>query len=166
MSDIREQKDCQFYIDKIGTSEIHSLFTEAVRSTNRGLYLGASLCYVAGIEASIRGALARVNGLSFDDDYGTTLSNSLLKEANKCGLPVEALSMNTDENFKEAIMKKKPYVKIVKIRNILAHGNLTSFVERDLKYFTVGSLTGLNSELEYVSKRWILRLSEDKSNPF
>jgi len=166
MSEFQELKDIQFHTEKIATSEIHSFFTQAIQSNNRGLFLAGSLCYVAGIEASLRGAMARINGLTFYDDYGALLSNRLLRDAYGHGLPVDALSMEPDINFKEAIKQNKPNVSIVGIRHALAHGNLTEYVNREYSYFTVELLEELSYSLEIVSKNWISELSESTSNPY
>lgn len=124
---------------------------------------------LAGIEASIRSTLCWLKTSEFPlkGDLGPVLSNSLLRKAHEQGLPVELLAFPEEANFIAMLATSKPQVKIVKIRNDLAHGNIQAFINRelgdDLAFFTPECLRSLAYQLEDLSFEWAIGLARFRS---
>lgn len=107
-------------------AEIAFPFMEGLRAYESELYYSSALCFLTGIENSIRITLEQLEKPKMVDELSSkTLSNSLLKTAIDKGLPVELLKMPGEVWTKNKLdcNKRWCYVEIVKIRNNLCHGN-------------------------------------------
>ena len=145
--------------------EFHWHFSQGLRAVDAELYVPGVLCLLAGIEASIRFTLRRLESRAFpfNADLGTVLSNALLREADKAGIPIQSLAFAGETDFASNLLQRQPEVRIVKVRNDLAHGNVQAFVNRDLgddlAFFTPECLRPLAVELRAMSLRWAKELA-------
>ncbi|MHC3434185.1 hypothetical protein [Delftia lacustris] len=141
-------------------AEFHWHFSQGLQAIDKNLYVPGVLSLLAGIEASLRFTLYQLNSTEFpfEDDLGAVLSNSLLRQAKEAGLPVSTLAFPREDDFIANLAARKPEVRIVKIRNDLAHGNIQSFVNRELgdelAFFTPECLRPLAHELKELSLCW------------
>ena len=144
----------------LGAAEFHWHFSQGLRALDSELYVPGVLSLLAGIEASLRFTLYQLNSdaFPFTDDLGTVLSNSLLRQANESGLPVATLAFPGEADFLANLASRRPEVRIVSARNDLAHGNVQSFVNRELgddqAFFTPECLRPLAKELREISIQW------------
>lgn len=156
-------------ISTLRAAEFHWHFSQGFRALQEGLYVPGSLALLTGIEASIRMTLYRLNSdkFPFDGDLGPVLSNSLLRLAREHGLPVEALAFPDETDFLATLGTRRPEVRIVQIRNDLAHGNIQRYVNRDLgdeiAFFTPECLRRVAESLQVVSMRWAEELARFRS---
>ena len=148
-------------VQTLRAAEFHWHFAQGLRALESGLYLPGVLALVTGVEASIRFTLYKLKSskFPFEGDLGPVLSNSLLRHARDQGLPVDLLAFAEDVNFLAALNTKKPEVRIVRVRNDLAHGNVQTFINQEFgdtdAFFTPECLRLLSNELEAVVLHWI-----------
>src|SRR5688572_3705064 len=109
------------FIDWLKAAELHWFFVQAEQAKARGLYMPCAVGFITGIEASIRFTMHQLDGKTFDDELGATLSNPLIRRARDRGLPVQALAFPGEHDFDPKLAAKDPYVEIVRIRHNLAH---------------------------------------------
>jgi hypothetical protein len=146
-------------------SEFHWYFVEGIKALHYGYYIPSVLSLLAGVEGSIRFTLHRLKceAFPFEEDLGSVLSNSLLRKGREAGMPVHLLAATGEDEFTNMLELKKP-VWLVRVRNDLAHGNVQSFVNRDLgddnAFFTPECLRRVAQELERISFAWVKGLSE------
>jgi len=122
--------------------EIEPFFRDGYACVAHGQYLAACLCFITGIEMSLRLALLHKLKLDIRDAWKSKeigvplLSNKLLREAKAISLPVEILrfhrdpedsdfllNLQSDDRFKQA--------HIVRLRNNICHGNLNIFTKEE-----------------------------------
>lgn len=149
--------------------EFHWHFAQGIKAIQSKLYIPGVSSILAGIEASIRSTLywLKTSEFPLKGDLGPVLSNSLLRKAHEQGLPVELLAFPEEANFIAMLATSKPQVKIVKIRNDLAHGNIQAFIDRelgdDLAIFTPECLRSLAYQLQDLSFVWAIGLAQFRS---
>lgn len=147
------------------TTEFHWHFSQGFKALADELYIPGVLSLLTGIEASLRFTLYQLNSNAYpyEDDLGSVLSNSLLRQAKEAGIPVSFLALPDEVNFMRDLEGRKPEVRIVKVRNSLAHGNIQSFINRelgdDLAFFTPECLRPFAKELSDLSIGWISALA-------
>jgi hypothetical protein len=152
-------------VRELRAAEFHWHFSQGFEALSRELYVPGVLSLITGIEGSIRFTLYQRNSniFPFSEELGAVLSNSLLRVGNEAGLPVATLAFSGEVDFISSLASKRPEVRIVKIRNDLAHGNIQSFVNRDLgddqAFFTPECLRPLAEDLIQVSRRWMVGLA-------
>jgi hypothetical protein len=151
------------WIQVVGTlraAEYHWHFSQGIRALESDLYIPGVLSLLTGIEASLRFTLYRKDSekYPFEGDLGPVLSNGLLRAAREQGLPVELLAFADDTDFLALLRHRKPEVKIVQIRNDLAHGNIQRYINRELgdknAFFTPECLREVAHELQAIALRW------------
>lgn len=146
-------------------AEFHWHFVQGIKAVDSELYVPGSLSLLAGIEASIRWTLIRLrqSDMPREKDLGTTLSNSLLRKAHAEGMPVDLLIFFGETDFWTNLNCRKPDVQIVSLRHDLAHGNVQSFINRelgdDMAFFTPECLRPLALELRRMAIDWSVALS-------
>lgn len=146
-------------------AEFHWHFVEGVKALHSGYYIPSVLSLLAGVEASIRFTLYRLKAKAFpfEEDLGSVLSNSLLRQARDAGMPVHLLAATGENKFIDMLASRKPEVWLVRVRNDLAHGNVQAFVNRELgdedAFFTPECLREMARELERISFEWAEGLS-------
>lgn len=147
------------------TTEFHWHFSQGFKALADELYIPGVLSLLTGIEASLRFTLYQLNSNTypFEGDLGSVLSNSLLRQAKDAGIPVSFLALPDEVNFMRDLEGKKPEVGIVKVRNSLAHGNIQSFINRelgdDLAFFTPECLRPIVKDLSNLSIGWVSALA-------
>lgn len=147
--------EVQFYLDNLRNAELHWIFVEAEESFSRSRYISSSICFIAGIESSIRSTMSRLQNNGFSDDLGSTLSNSLLRNARDRGLPVHCLIMPSDSDFERKLATRAEHVEIVRVRHNLAHGNFQEYVQRDICFFTPECMRDMCSDLRHAAREWV-----------
>lgn len=149
--------------------EVTHFFEDGYACVAKGQYLAACLCFVAGIEMSLRLPLLLRKGYDISrasDHYGTSvplLKNQLLLQAKKnAGLPVELLrySSETDkQSFLAQLRRSAPrdQVRIVNLRNNVCHGNLNIFVTKHEgeKRIYHSEIEKEARELENICVKWV-----------
>lgn len=151
-------------------AEFHWHFAQGLKSLDAEHYIPGVLSLLAGIEASIRFTLYKIDSetFPFDGDLGPVLSNGLLRMARDAGLPVELLAFSDEPNFVEQLATNKPGVCLVRVRNDLAHGNIQRYVNRELgddnAFFTPECLRPLALELRVVVLQWVEGLAKYRGN--
>lgn len=152
-------------VHALRTAEFHWHFSQGFKALADELYIPGVLSLLTGIEASLRFTLYQLNSNTypFEGDLGSVLSNSLLRQARDAGIPVSFLALPDEVNFMSNLERKKPEVGIVKVRNSLAHGNIQSFINRelgdDLAFFTPECLRSIAKDLSNLSIRWVSALA-------
>jgi len=147
-------------VHQLRAAEFHWHFAQGIRAVEQELYIPGSLALLAGIETSIRLTLyqSKQNTFPFEQDLGTVLSNSLIRQARDNGLPIALLAFPGEADFADRLDTNKPGVRIVELRNDLAHGNVQRFVNRELgdsdAFFTPECLRELSLELLAISVAW------------
>ena len=149
------------FIDELQAAELHWHFEQARKAFEAELYLPSILSYLAAIENSIRITLHQLNEDKYpdNDELGTTLSNSLLRIANKAGLPIEKLAFPNEDIISDIIINK-PNVTIVNIRHNLLHGNILPYINKEYGIFTPECLRETAMELDMLSVKWVKSLSQ------
>jgi len=122
--------------------EIEPFFRDGYACVTHGQYLAASLCFITGIEMSLRLPLLHNLKLDIRDAWKSKeigvplLSNKLLREAKAIGLPVEVLRFDHDPEDSEFLLKlqsddRLKQAHIVRLRNNICHGNLNIFTKEE-----------------------------------
>ena len=156
-------------VGTLGAAEFHWHFSQGIRALEENLYIPGVLSLLTGIEASLRLTLYRANSdkFPFEGDLGPVLSNSLLRQAREQGLPVDLLAFADEPDFAAMLNARKPEVRIVQVRNDLAHGNIQKYVNRDLgdevAFFTPECLRPIAHELQALALRWAEGLARSRS---
>lgn len=160
-------------IQLLSAPEFHWHFYQGIEALNARLYIPGCISLLAGIETSIRCTLFRIENLGaqfYGEDLGTLLSNRLLREAQIAGLPVESLAFPDENNFIVRLQCNKPPVTIVEIRNALAHGNITEYINKvlglDQHFFTPECLRKDAHLLRHISVRWCRKLAVFRHKKF
>lgn len=147
-------------VNLLGAAEFHWHFAQGLKSLDSEHYIPGVLSLLAGIEASIRFTLYKLNAeaFPFEGDLGPVLSNPLLRKAGDAGLPVRLLAFPDEPDFLKELGANKPGVRLVRVRNDLAHGNIQSYINRELgddnAFFTPECLRPLAHDLQVVAVRW------------
>lgn len=150
---------------RLKAAAFHWHFSQGISAIESELYIPGCLSLLAGIEASIRFTLYQIDNKAFpfEEDLGAVLSNALLRQAAAKGLPVAVLAFPEERTFMEQIQTNRPGVRIVQIRNDLAHGNIQDFVNRELgddyAFFTPECLRDLASDLQRTCLVWVDQLA-------
>ena len=161
--DLDEQfcpKKWNCFIEYDWAAEYFWHFIQGLQALESELYIPGVLSLIAGIETSIRHTLHRIkhDHFPFEDDLGSTLSNGLLRQARDAGIPVQLLAFPDEPNFSSDLDTKTP-VRLVMMRNKLAHGNVQSFIIRELgddcALFTPECLREIAAVLEKISYTWM-----------
>jgi hypothetical protein len=102
-----------------------------------------------------------------------TLSNRLLRDAMKSGLPVESLAFPNETEFLERLErngKSKTNVEVVRVRHNLCHGNILDYLNTELgeqnDIFTPECCKDLSYLLLEISKNWAARLGAFRREVF
>jgi len=142
---------------KLGAAEFHWHFTQGLQALDSELYVPGTVCLLNGIEASIRITMYQLDDpdIPEPEDLGSTLSNSLLRQAREVGIDVGTLQFPEETDFEEKIETRNDNVKVVSLRHDLAHGNVLEYVNRDLNFFTPECLREVSSQLRVVTENWI-----------
>ncbi|MDB5937399.1 MAG: hypothetical protein JWQ01_4743 [Massilia sp.] len=123
----------------VGYGEVTPFFDNGYACVAHKQYLAACLCFVTGIEMSLRLPLLLEKGKDLRDAWNPKgsavplLENSLLLLAKDLGLPVEILRYSSEKD-EVAFMGKlhgsdhASRARIVRLRNNICHGNLNIFV--------------------------------------
>ena len=148
------------YVEQLKAAEFHWFFVQGEQALASDLYVPGAASLIAGVEASIRSTLHRLDGRDVDDDLGATLSNSLLRVAASRGLPVQALSFPGETDLLVKVQRREPYAEIVRIRHNLAHGNIMEYVNREFGIFTPECLRDLSRQLVATARRWARDLGQ------
>lgn len=122
---------------KFSYGEVKPFFDDGFNSLANNTHLAACLCFITGIEMTLRLPLLFQNGLDIRDAYQTKqvplLSHDLLRRAKRADLPVEMLAYpdETDTDFLSKIESDRveDRLRIVRLRNNICHGNLNIFVK-------------------------------------
>ncbi len=105
------------YVEHLKAAEFHWFFIQGEQAIASDLYVPGAASLIAGVEASVRLTLHRLDGKDVDEDLGASLSNSLLCFAASRGLPVQTLSFPGERDFLTKVKGRKPYAEIVRIRH-------------------------------------------------
>ncbi len=164
---LKEQYDSYLeefkYVDRLRGSEVHWFFVQGLQAIRGNLYLPGVCSLLNGIEASLRVTIEQLTTGSKLEKLSPyqTLSNTLIRNGQKLGMPVEELAFPGETNFlaKLATEKhKKVDVEVVRQRNNLCHGNVFEYINRDLgvdnTFFTPECLREFAEKLLGVSDRW------------
>jgi len=173
LSDLWSMKSLQRDIlDALRGAEMHWYFVQGIEALYQQLYLPGILGLLTGIEASLRVTMHQLQDFNFESELSDyrVLSNLLISQAGEEGLPIEQLAFPREDDFLAKLQTKKPNrvdVKIVALRNDLAHGNVSDFVNRDLGencyFFTPECLLSIADDLLFVSSRWAIQLGTFRS---
>nr|WP_290226833.1 hypothetical protein [Trichocoleus desertorum] len=160
-------KATQFFIFYCGDPVIHWFFVQAIDALEHNLYIPACSAILNGIEASLRITIHQVeksNDISKLSPY-QVLSNPLILKAKDLGLPVHALALPNETDFKSKLATNKPNridVEIVRIRNNICHGNLVEYIDtssgKEYTVLTPECLQDLAFDLVDVSRLWAYSL--------
>jgi hypothetical protein len=135
------------------------------------LYLPALSSLLNGIEASLRVTLhlleKREWNVGRDLSPYQVLSNALIAQGHKLGLPVKYLAFNEEQTFFENLASVKPNrtdVEIVRLRNNICHGNVMEFVNTDLgprnSFFSPDLLQQVTEKVLAISADWCEALGQ------
>jgi hypothetical protein len=168
LSDLWSMKSFQRDIlDALRGAEMHWYFVQGIEALYQQLYLPGILALLTGVEASLRVTMHQLHDFNFESELSDyrVLSNLLILQAREEGLPIEQLAFPGEDDFLTKLQTKKPNrvdVKIVALRNDLAHGNVLDFISRDLgedcSFFTPECLLDIADDLLFVSYQWALQL--------
>jgi len=112
-------------------AEFHWHFSQGIIALDQRLYIPGCLSLLTGIEASIRCTIQqRRDPGVVPEQLGSTLSNSLLREASRVGLPIHTLVVPGEADFWERLPERSDHVRIVQLRHDLAHGNLLGYMQQ------------------------------------
>ncbi|ENF4444616.1 hypothetical protein ABRH25_000861 [Salmonella enterica subsp. enterica] len=159
----------QFFFEQGLGAEIHWFFVQGAEAIRADLYLPACTSLINGVELSIRLIMAQMENSSRVRELNPKeiLSNKLLANAHKKGLPVNFLAFPGEDNFIEKITstaKHTPYAEIVRIRHNICHGNILEYVNTELgeshAFFTPECCRSLSITLLNLSKGWTTKLGE------
>lgn len=126
---------------QIRYGEVLPFFWDGDACMANGNFLAACLCFVTGIEMSLRLPLLFEGGFGLEDGYKKVeqtnvplLSNDLLLRAQKLGLPVELLRFSHEKDESSFLTKLKSNsptdkARIIRLRDNICHGNLNLFVQ-------------------------------------
>lgn len=120
---------------KFTYGEVKPFFDDGFTSFENGTYLAACLCFITGVEMTLRLPFLFENGLDISHAYKSNqvplLNHGLLRRAKAAGMPVEMLAYPDETNFLSKIgsQKVEDRVRIVRLRNNICHGNLDIFVK-------------------------------------
>ena len=148
------------YAEHLKAAEFHWLFVQGEQAIASDLYVPGAASLIAGVEASVRSTLHRLDGKDVDDDQGATLSNSLIRVAASRGLPVQALAFPGETDLLFKVQRREPYAEIVRVRHNLAHGNIMDYVNREFGIFTPECLRDLSRQLVTTARRWARNLGQ------
>jgi hypothetical protein len=157
------------YVQCLGGAEMHWHFIQAEKAAESGLWLPAAITLLAGMENSIRVKLRQRGNGSAEDDatLPPVLGNRLLREARAFGLPVGRLAFPGESEFEANLIRNKPDVEIVRVRNDLCHGNVFEYVDREsgggMHFFTPECLRSLVHTLIVISRNWVEGLAQFRS---
>lgn len=146
-------------------TEFHWHFSQGLKALSQELYIPSVLSLLTGIEGSLRFTLYQLKShlYPFEGDLGSVLSNSLLRQAKEAGIPISVLAFPGEANFIRNLERNTPVVRIVEARNSLAHGNIQSFINRDLgdglAFFTPECLRPFAEDLSHLSIEWVSALA-------
>lgn len=143
---------------KIDGAETHWYFIEGALAFQEKLYIAASLCFINGIEASIRTLLMYLNESQIPEQLsGATLSNPLLLKAKKAGMNVEVLAFPMESEFLKKI-ETKDHVELVRTRHNICHGNLFEYFQKNTAteeiIFTPECMIQISTILKNISENW------------
>lgn len=159
-----EHKERTFFLGHHLGPEVHWFFSQGSEALERGLILPACGSFIIGIESSLRVTMAQLeNPVPVEElDPARTLSNRLLIDARRAGLPVEKLAFPGECDFNEKLESAKPSlqsVEIVRVRHNLCHGNILEYINKDFgknnHFFTPECCLNLAIQLLIVSKAWV-----------
>ena len=154
---------------KLGAAEFHWHFVQGLQVLEKEFYIPGITCLLAGIEASIRVTMHQLQDIQLPeaDELGATLSNKLLRSANDVGLPIDNLAFPDEADFNDKLNTNRNHVAIVRTRHDLAHGNVLSYLNRDLGednvFFTPECLRDLSEILVPITLAWIDALADFRS---
>jgi hypothetical protein len=147
---------------KFSYGEVKPFFDDGFNAMSNEIYLAACLCFITGIEMTLRLPLLLRQNRGIDlghlTDGSPLMSNGLLREAKEFGLPVELLAFPDELDFLSQI-KSNEKVKIVKLRNGICHGNLNLFVTDHIELEGVRVIDNRNikqeaNKLNDIVNRW------------
>jgi len=147
--------------------EVEPFFRNGYACMAHQQYLAACLCFITGIEMSLRLPLLHSLSLDIRDAWKSKaigvplLSNELLRKAKAINLPVEVLRFGLDPEISDFVLNlesddRSEQAYIVRLRNNICHGNLNFIVkeedgERKIYYSDIEKEA---KELEKVAIAW------------
>lgn len=157
-------------IYKLNAPSFHWHLAQGIRAVEADLYIPGVLSIIAGIEHSIRLTLYQLTGDLNPiecDDLGAYMSGgSLLNDAKQAGMPVDLLAFPDEDDFEQKVADKKK-VRLVVVRNDLAHGNVSAFINTDLgegnSFFTPECIRDVAEELVSMATAWAEGIAEFRS---
>jgi len=160
----REYEERMFFMERRLGAEVHWFFIQGLEALKRGLFLPACSSFIIGVEASLRVTMAQIEKPTRVEELDPvkTLSNRLLMDAKRKGVPIELLAFPDEDDFEGKLASVKPnirHVEIVRVRHNLCHGNILEFVNTELgednAFFTPECCSTLAVELLDVSMKWV-----------
>ena len=150
-------------VQLLRAAEFHWHFVQGIQAVNARLYVPGCLSLLAGIETSIRSTLFQLQEPdAMPEDLGQTMSNSLLRTAQRAGLPVDLLAFPSEPAFLESLRTNRPHVEIVAVRHDLLHGNILRFSQslEGAMIFSPECLRPTSLLLRRMAVAWARALSE------
>ncbi len=159
------------FFESLAAAELNWFFVQGYDAYNQQLYLPALSCLLNGVEATLRVTLhqddGRGAGNAKDVSPYKVLSNRLILEGGRQGLPVTALAFEEKWDFEAKLATQKPDrrdVEVVRLRNNVCHGNIMEFVDFSLRsensFFAPDALKPKVEQLLSISARWCVALCE------
>lgn len=146
------------YARNIGGAETHWYFIEGDHSFREGLYIASCLCFINGIESSIRTLLMYINEKYETLDSKTpNLNNDLIRKTMEAGMDVSILAFPNELDFLEKIKAGKPKVELVRTRHNICHGNVFEYIQSSdgaEKTFSPESMKATAAILKNICEPW------------
>jgi len=151
------------------SAEMHWFFYEARVSLEAGRFLASALCYMHGIEATVRWLHREAYPHAKPDlEDQANFSHRLLRELQAVGYRVETLAFPGEADFLTKIQTSKPHVELLRQRNNIAHGNAAEYFqtvpETSDRIFTPECLRDLARTLHEVSDAWTREIARRRSD--
>src|SRR5258707_1225114 len=121
------------FVDRLCGAAIHWFFVQGLQAIRSNLYVPGVCSLLNGIEASLRVTIAQVatgSGIEELSPY-RVLSNTLIKNGQELGMPVETLAFPGEMDFLAKLATEKPNrvdVEVVRQRNNLCHSNVFEYI--------------------------------------
>lgn len=159
------------FVERLQGAEQHWFFIQGLQCLEHGLHLPAASCILNGLEATLRIYVQRFSDprpdWSLEPSPYRVLSNPLIVQARALGLSVECLAFPGEDDFDDKLNSAKPNrrdVEVVSLRNQLCHGNLWSFINKDLgeknAIFVPNVLERVVEQLIVISENWAVELQK------
>ena len=153
-----------YFFEWLCAAEFHWFFVQGLDAIRNEFIIPGVSSLLNGIEASLRVTIEHIQSQEIappEPSPYRVLSNNLIIKAEEMGMPIELLSFPEEDDFREKLESTKPNridVEVVRLRNNICHGNISSFINTELgpenSFFTPLSLAHTSDQLLKVSFKW------------